>query len=567
MEDETAREVFREAKLSVEQARELCHYAVAGRYGCAECELAVAGTASEALPVKYNPKKTPVTANEMFERSLVMARKRTPEINGDATLTVPASAATAPPEPQPEVAAPSIVPLAPPERRPNTAAAPTSSGSSTRSVDPRAKRACVVPKLEANYRSITMRTRFRLVGEALLQGDNTSERHLYKLTARSISAKKGKRTRRAVVIAVHSFLPAKLVKSLIYQSTGTAALLAAAALEAVHSWVEQDSASDCEILMIALEGQGTISARVKHSLKLLQAWRREIVGSDFVFVVSNSAGVPCSIKLLYEMLRSADFHSIHEKKVALLSMGGTLQGPYSGLDAKVVIRAYSASENAIINEMFELQREKLKITTELKRNIGYLCALNVKITMAASLADQFVPLYSAVCQQLRHPNIYRCIYVDEQCEVPSFMVKLLSVVLTMENVGYTDQGLVRDLSERVQGPVSSLGCHGKIHESAEVYHNAVRFAMETTSLVYNKPAATVRLPLGVAEPDRNLYHLPWNVRGLINDLIQIKNIGCYGLLQEIVDEYKSWEPATRAWRELKYCFAALEELTLDELVL
>lgn len=437
----------------------------------------------------------------------------------------------------------------------------------------------VLPDLDHNFREITLVTKARLLGEKFLKGDQTSERHLYLGTKGSIASKRKSR-KNVVVISMHSLLPPKFVRNYIAQSTGSAKQFGQRAMDAVNRWFGDENAS---ISAICLEGQGTITERVHQLFRLLRNWRHEINSADVVFFVSSSIATPAAISLFSAMHQSEEFH-LHRKKLGMLSMAGIHCGPYPGLNSRVVIRAYYPAENEIIKELFELQKTGSELAQQLSADTRYLCEQNVKMTLVGALNDQFVPLFLAVDLAASHPNIYKSIYVDECSTVPPFLVKLFLVMLTMQNVGYLDQNMVTDLSERLQGPVNvNHGSHGRIYEHDEVYDVGLRFTMETTSLVRSrqlklerpgtsrvgparKPDASAAPETQVWQSDKNLYHLPWNVRGVVNDLLAIKHIENLLLLMELVEEYRRWEP-TKAWREMKQCFAAFDEFLLDDLML
>ena len=50
-------------------------------------------------------------------------------------------------------------------------------------------------------------------------------------------------------------------------------------------------------------------------------------------------------------------------------------------------------------------------------------------------------------------------------------------------------------------------------------------------------------------------------------MLETKHIGNLKLLNELVKELREWDPTTAKWREIKSCFAALEDLSMDELLL
>lgn len=574
-------ELFRSARIAIETARDSCHYAVWRKYNTHDVELAVAGTKTQNTPVKYNYRKRPLLVNEVMENMLRRAdveerRDHQDDSPQNTVKDLPKDAAkqqgvnyldskhlelTSPDELNGTSDLKDTKDIKDKQDVLDTSYLNTGvfAGYAPQLIraNPKPLVVSVFPALPANLRTITVTTRLRLAGEAFLHGSKTTERHLYMSSERLVAAKKRKKTKNIVVISVHSFLPSKFVKSLVGLSTSSAEVLGRKALAAVARWMNLELCQ-ADITVIALDGMGTIASRVENSLRLLQNWSAAILSADFVYVVANSIGSPLAISLVSHMLRSQHFDGLKGRKIGLLSLDGAICGAYGNTDTKVVIRAYTAAENAIIGEMLDLQRPKSEVSTELVECLSHLCSCNVKITMAGSTSDPLIPLSSSTAANIRHPNIFRCMCVDSSNGIPNFVVQLLSMALTMLNVGYTEHGLVRDLSDKLQGPVGS----GGIYSENELYDVGARFALETTSLVYRAP---VRWNLAT-EPDRNLYSLPWNFRGLVHDLVQVKNIGAVEMLRQMVKEYDAWEPL-RGWRELRHCFAALEDVTMDELVL
>lgn len=660
--------MFREARTALENSRGNAHYAVKYVRGENTAELAVIGTATEQVPVKFS-KKEPALPNELLEAALVSAKarqrreearkeevkreeakqqeakqqeatreqqekksaeKQKEALSGEATGPLNRknqgtsqdrpTATNQSSEPRPSETAETSPGLKSSARftdgdqeqvkgregevkdrgtkdekdglkngtkdgpkngtqEAETTPKPSRANSKASSLHSHLALPLVLPDMNHNFREITFITKARLLGEKLLKGEQTSERHLYLTPSGSLAAKKRNR-KNVVVISMHSLLPPKFVRNYIAQSTGSAKQFGQRAMDAAARWFGDEPAN---ISAICLEGQGTITERVHQLFRLLRNWRHEINSADVVFFASSSMATPAALMLFSAMHQSEEF-DLHRKKLGMLSMAGIHCGPYPGLNARVVIRAYYPAENEIIKELFELQKPGSELALQLSADTQYLCEQNVKIAVVGALNDQFVPLFLAVDLAVSHPNIYKSIYIDEHSAVPPFMAKLFLVMLTMQNVGYLDQNMVTDLSERLQGPVNvNYGSHGRIFDNDEVYDVGVRFTMETTSLVrsrllklerpHTSRVGPAHKPVAVAAPDsqvwqsdKNLYHLPWNVRGVVNDLIAIKNIENLLLLTDLVEEYRRWEP-TKAWREMKQCFAAFEELLLDDLML
>lgn len=570
IEDQSTAELYREAKLALETSKDSCHYALCGYFGSTDVELSVAGTSSGSRPVRYNPQKRPSIANEHFETTMAqtnLAKQNSPPLTtntdqktvlntrngrGNGRRKALNSSTHSP-----------ALGLYPP------ACELRSSDSSIRSGHLNVGQQSIsgiFPQLSDNFRVITLATKLRLFSESLFYGDATTEKHLYTSTERSIGSKKKRLAKKAVVISLHSFLPTKFWKLIIGQSTGNALRFATLALEAIHTWLNENFTEHGHIQHISLEGFGTMNSRVEKSFELLKNWTHQINEADFVFFVANSIAAPTLFLLAQKIMNSETFNLFHNK-IGLMSIAGTNLGPFLGLDTKVVVRAYTQNENEIINELFELQKPTSAISNSVNKAIQSMCARNVKITLVGSVSDQFVPLCSSLHQRIRHPNIFRCVYVEENSEVPPFIVQLISLVLTMENMGHGDHNLLWHLLAFIKGAVQVSGSQGIIHSDPDCYEVGVRFALETTSVRHHRDARESGNYLAMGDAEKSLYHLPWCVRGVLNDLMNIKNIRNLDLLESLRNKYLCWEPTTRHWRTVKHCFAAFEDLTVNDILL
>lgn len=422
------------------------------------------------------------------------------------------------------------------------------------------------PRFSWNIRPITVRTKLRLHCEETLWPNKSSEVHLYRSTGLRILQKK-KSVAKVVVIGVHGFLPIKFVRTIIGEPTGSSISFVHSAAHVVERWM--DESTPYTIQTIALEGEGKITDRVKKLCTLLENWKELVAESDFVFMAAHSLGVPVAMHVFAEMLTrwKAEGMALGQKKLGFLSMGGLVSGPHSGLDSKVVIRAYSPHEKTLISELFELQRPNLPTSIQLDRAMRKLVEEhNVKVTCVACADDQFVPLISSLALKYRHPNIFRTVYSREGGEVPRFMVELVGALLAMINVGVTeDMPLLRAINDVFVG---TSGGHCSMHQNEEVYMTGVMHAVETTSLV-----GRTRHKLDVQESryaytkvSANVYDIPWQLRSMLERLVRVKNIGSLSILERLVESYHEWDPQTRAWKDVKMWFSGLEELDLEDLL-
>lgn len=542
-------ELFKMAKSAIENSKDSSHYAFkssANNKYTHEFELAVSDTRTENQPVKHSSKKRPITPNEIQEKSLQVT-----------TTPVPAES----PQTSNSFAS-NTSPVSPIGK--------ANSGATTPEIS-KLKNNLIIPQVEENYRTITLITKLRLLGEHALYHHKTSESHLYRLDDAKIQ-KKRVRIRKVVIVAIHEFLPLKMVKTLIGQSTGNSVGFIDKATKAVKRWLKENSIEngestsldDYDIQTIALEGEGIIEDRVEKLFKLLENWIDVIAGCDFLFFVSHSQGTPIAIHLLAKLLEQyANIKS--NKRIGLLSMSGIFLGPLTGLNSKLVIRAYTTTENQIIKELFEFQKPNSVQSIKLTKSMQILVNQNVKLTFAGSINDQWIPIFSAVSSNFSHPNIFKCVHVDKQADLPKFVVSLMKIILIMKNMGYSDHNLLRDLSEKCMGSLADGG-HCNIYHDENVYLTAVRHTLETTSLVQTKPLSVTHVPNN-KQQQGNLFHLPWNVRGLLNDLLKIKNISNVLLIKILIKDFQEWEPTLKKWKDLKYCFDAFEEIELDDLFL
>lgn len=503
------------AKSAIESSKDTTHYAF--KYGAAEeLLLSVSETRSESQPVLFKSQKRPKTQNEIQELLLqpqaVTIRSSNSSIRSDNSHMAPDNR-------------PSIPHI-------------------------------IFPSIAETFRPITVKTQLRLMGQHLIYQKSSSECHLYKRTPSKV-AKRKQKTKRAVILGVHNFLPTKMVKTTIGQSTGNSIRFVKEASKAFRKWLDHEN---CEIETIALDGEGRVSDRVEHLLKLLENWYQLISDADFLFVVAHSHGVTIGIQVLAGLLERVEWRN---KRIGFLSMAGTFHGPVVGLDTKLVVRAYTSVENEIIKELFDLQKPKSHQSLRLRRSLAIILDKNVKVTLCGSLTDQFVPLFSALATGYSHPNLYRIFHTRISDNISSFLVLLFQATALAKNMGLTDHNLIQDLSERCVGSLSSGG-HGHLFEDKEVYGQALQHALETTDLFQHKELEFSPLVLPKVP---NPYQTPWKIRGLLHDILQLPNNPASVLLTQLMIAFKQWHPAQRQWKDLKYALEAFEEANLHDFLL
>ncbi|ODV67932.1 hypothetical protein HYPBUDRAFT_107851 [Hyphopichia burtonii NRRL Y-1933] len=362
--------------------------------------------------------------------------------------------------------------------------------------------------------------------------------------------------KKVVIIGVHSFLPIKMVRTMIGESTGNSNTYVKQAREAVRQWMEEHD-EESDIVTIALEGEGLIEERVEESFKLLKNWRKTIEASDLLIVVGHLQGSLIGIRLLENILDS--YRMKKEAKVGMMSMNGVNCGPFANLSNKLVIRAYTSEENDIINELFEMSKKASKLGARIELSMAKLIHHNVKIVFSGKMNEMFIPMYSSLNMNIEHMNIYRMMYFNG--ETPQFIKQLMKIILLVKNYGYSDHNLIKDLSE-------------KFRSNKSIHKNLVGSGVSKVSSLsiynpeMNSPINDSSINSGAAQTSNeiNLYHLPWNVRGLIQDLLRIKNINGAERITELINSYRGWEPTAKHMKELKLVFEVFDT-ELDELVM
>lgn len=410
----------------------------------------------------------------------------------------------------------------------------------------------VVPQPRTNLRRITKRTYLRL-----LLSRKTSlfqpEQHLY-LRSPSYRVRKPVSIRkRALVLGVHTFLPIKFVRTLIGQPTGSAKEFCANIKTSLLNWAwAQDPPVHLDIETIDLEGEGTIQERVAQTLKLLENWSSSLASADYLFIASHLQTVPVAIHLAAELLKRKKLD--RTEKIGLLNMGGVCMGPMSGLESKVAIRAFSKSENEVIDEIFQLQDSKSEPSISLERSLQYVCNSGKVVTTFAGLAkDTFVPFYSSMYVGAEHPSVYRLAAVED-----GFLGSLIRIILTLKNLSYSDHELILEISKFLP---AQNNC--SIFSNKSVYENAVENTLGTSHLVNHHDCEFSSVNAKTFRP--NPYHLPWCLRGVIQEAIRLKHLDGREVVSELFELFKLWDPSSKAHKELKYCIDIIGKQEIGDL--
>ncbi|KAG7751417.1 hypothetical protein KL912_000550 [Ogataea haglerorum] len=353
--------------------------------------------------------------------------------------------------------------------------------------------------------------------------------------------------RRVLIIGVHGFFPTKMIRPLIGEPTGTSARFAKAAEDAISAWAQEQGMS-IETQKIALEKEGKIFDRVEFFFEAMQKWHEEVEKADFIYVCAHSQGTPVAMMLISKMIE----HGLiaDNKRIAILGMAGINIGPYYGMDQSLFIRAYSSIENESMLELFQFQNFQSLQSRKYLESVRNLIAHNVKITLVGSVNDQLVPLYSAIGCHISHPNIYKAVYIDGKSNTPDFVARIVKLSCMLQNLGYTDHGVIAEMSHALAGPLTGGG-HSRIYNSPDVYKLALNFALKTmdSSLVVRQP---VRFhEIDVSDVGSNPFTLPWCTRGLFFDVKKRLDDG-EKEIEMVFKEFDNWNPESKVLRDVKY---------------
>lgn len=575
-------ELYKRAKQAIETSKEEIHYVfkksisldtdISNKVG-----LSVYGTLTEETPVEYNcsKRKNPLSPNEILENLTT-----TKEFNNSSNKNIGVSL-----------------------------------------------NLTIIPCFDDNYRDITTMTKLRILLKTYIVCDGLtdtinvpSENHLYKQTPKHVLYLKRKKIKKITIIGVHSFLPNKLVRSLMgNRSSGNSNTFVETATQSVLSWLKENDnefdLNDYDIETLSVEGQGKVNERVEKSYQLItKNWIQTLESSQFIFFVSHGIGSIIAINLLSKLLTEHDSGiTSRNKYLGMLCMNGGFLGPFKGLNSRLIIRAFTPIENEIINELFQYQNTKSKLSIQLNNAMDNLIENNVKIVFSGVINDPFIPLYSLLAIQFSHPNITRNIYYNDNnnniynisnCEVIPFVSQLLKIICLMKNLGYDqDYDLVRDLSDKFESLTSTaMGYsisgastnttttftgfenstettnntttkyNSTIFNDDKLYLEAIRFSLETTNLIGKQRELVITdyntMESIPSDGDFNFYNmLPWNMRSLLHDFIQIKHVKSYQLIEQLINQFNNeWDPSSKTWKDIKYCLGGLEDFHVDELI-
>ena len=420
----------------------------------------------------------------------------------------------------------------------------------------------VLPDIEWNYRDLTLRTRCRIAMSKIpaLKNMFVPQSHLYYDSHRKKNHSSKKIEKKALIISFHGFLPQKIVKNIIGESTGSSQRMEEHTVKELKRWSEIHNV-ELSIETISLEGYGKLFERVNECLSILENWLENISSCDFLLAVSNSNSVPLAIHVIARLITSGYLDKT--EKLGFIGLSGICMGPIPEVESKISIRGNVGQDADIISEILDLEDPDSLQSKELSRNMKVLIRKNFKITFVGSLNDCFSPMYSSLGLHLLHPNIYRALYVDGSQHQPDFLTSLFNLILTVKNLNYSDHGLLIELSNFFTGQIGD-GQHSKVLTNKYAFRIGISNMLNTSDLFYQQKV--MEELTNIKEYTTNSYHIPWCFRGFLEELEKLQNhFDAKQIIEQLYEEFKSWEPETQKMKDLRYCMLAFENVMNEDL--
>ncbi|KAL2024706.1 hypothetical protein VTK56DRAFT_6907 [Thermocarpiscus australiensis] len=398
----------------------------------------------------------------------------------------------------------------------------------------------LLPSFTGTYKMKENPSIIKQIAQLLLRTQQSSAKHVY-LT------KEPPKIKKAIAIGVHGLFPANYLRPMIGQPTGTSIKFANHCAEAIRRWADRHGCEGCEIEKVALEGEGRIAERVENLWKLLLNWIDHIRNADLILIACHSQGVPVSIMLLAKLI---ELGIVASARVGVCAMAGVSLGPFPDYRSSMGILMGSAAE------LWEFADPQSEVSKKLEAAVKSILSYGARLTYIGSIDDQLVPLESAIYAPAHHPYIFRAVFIDGRVHAPDFIAHLVGFALKLRNLGVSDHGLIRELSTPLAGSLYSGEGHSRLYDDEQVYDLAVTHALETTDVVGNVPcevAVRRRQHQGLANP--NPYHLPWIMRGLLEEDFVKTELSAE--TAELVRQFDDWKPVSKALKDVKYRLEAV----------
>ncbi|KAK4650319.1 hypothetical protein QC762_706360 [Podospora pseudocomata] len=418
---------------------------------------------------------------------------------------------------------------------PAKGAAQKTPASSTKTTAPN----LVLPSFNGTYKLKENPSIVKQITRILLRGSQApSNKHVY-------ISKVLPKIKKAIAIGVHGLFPANYLRTVIGQPTGTSIKFANHTADAIRRWADKHGCGDCEIEKVALEGEGKIGERVENLWNLLLNWIDQIRSAELILIGCHSQGVPVSIMLLAKLI---EMGVVNKARVGVCAMAGVSLGPFPDYRTSMGYLMGSAGE------LWAFGDPKSEVSQRLEAAMKVCLGYGVRITLVGSIDDQLVPMESAVYAPVHHPYIFRAAFIDGRIHAPDFIAHLVGFALKLRNLGVSDHGLIRELSTPLAGSLYSGEGHSRLYDDEQVYDLAVSHALETTDVPGANPAAEMSR-MGGALVNPNPYHLPWIMRGLLEEDFVKSELG--EETRELVKQFDDWKPVTKALKDVKYRLEAV----------
>ncbi|RIA88750.1 hypothetical protein C1645_694938 [Glomus cerebriforme] len=390
--------------------------------------------------------------------------------------------------------------------------------------------------------------------------EGTLPKWLDEITRSSIDVK------RIAIIGIHGWFPARLVRAVVGEPTGTSPKFCDMMAKAILGYLSQHGIflpSDA-ITCIPLEGEGTISTREEILHKNLlhnKTWCEALSLADAVFVATHSQGTPVSTILLSRLIKEGLVHP-KRQRICLLAMAGISHGPFPYLKDNYIVKYYVGAGRShdadAARELFEFMDSESLVSKKYREALNGIIHNGIKTVYVASMDDQVVPLYSGLFTGVNHPSIMRAIYIDGPLyQGNDFLTNLIVFAIKLRNAGILDHGLMVQLSEVVAGSMYGEG-HSALYNEIEVYTLAVRYLFETPSL----GSCDLKLERFMAQQKNNPFYLPWAMRGVLEDQKVLESQHFSLDVMKLRKQYEDWEPTSKPMKEVKFRLEPLKDVIL-----
>ena len=393
----------------------------------------------------------------------------------------------------------------------------------------------VLPEIENNYRVNTLRSEARIRLSQYVRGF-TPQRHLYLQNMKNAQ----KSYKRAFVLSIHGFLPQKIVRNIIGESSLNSELMTKKVVSEMKRWGDINNV-DINFQTLSVEGYGKREDRVNEIIEIIKDWDEEIKKCEYFVCVSNGMNCSISLKVLRFLVDEGLLSNEIQDKLGFISLGGAYYGALESIESKISNRGNVGQDAEIISEMFGMSE------SEVFEDFEILLKENFKVSLVGSLNDCFVGIHSSLLLDIDHCNIYRNIFIDGKENLSDFLISLIELIVIVKNLKYKDYQLLNEISQYFQGNVGEGG-HFTMMEDKNSYRNGIKFMMDTSNSIYDETLKKVEF-----RNECNDYHIPWSLRGFVEEVIGLKRIEAAETLKGLHEEYLVWEPVEGKMKELKVC--------------